>query len=108
YCVDPPVPTSGVPAPESTWVSTTDFGGSFEFHAGVPVPPTPGTQTLAADYHVFVIEAIDNRGLTSLPVDVAFNSSTVVPVARILTPVPSSRFKQYLPPSFTVTWIGSD
>lgn len=108
YCVDPPVPTTALPEPDSAWVSTTDFGGSFEFHAGVPQPPVPGSQTLAADYHVFVIEAIDNRRLTSLPVSVTFNSSTIVPVARILSPVPSSRFRQYLPPSFTITWEGSD
>ena len=108
YAVDPPVPTAAVPAPDTAWVSTTDFGGTFEFHAAVPQPQTPGTNALAADYHVFVVEAVDNRGLTSLPATVAFNASTIVPVARILTPVPSSRFRQYLPPSFTITWEGSD
>ena len=108
YAVDPPVPTSAVPEPDTVWVPTTAFGGTFEFHAAVPQPTTPGTLALAADYHVFVIEAIDNRGLASLPVMVAFNSSTIVPVARILTPPPSSRFRQYLPPSFTITWDGSD
>ncbi len=108
YAVDPPAPTAAAPDPDTAWVSTTAFSGSFEFKATQPQPAPPGTQPLAADYHVFVLEAVDDRGLTSVPVSVAFNASTIAPTARIVTPAPSSRYRQFLPPSFTVTWQGSD
>jgi len=108
YAIDPPAPTTAAPSPETTWVSTTAFGGTFEFKATQPLPGVPGTEPLAADYHVFVLEAFDDHGLNSVPITVAFNASTIAPTARIVTPAPSSRYRQFLPPSFTVTWEGSD
>ena len=108
YAVDPPAPTAAIPEPDTAWVPTTAFGGTFEFHASVPQPGSPVGTPIATDFHVFVLEAVDDRGVRSAPAMVAFNSSTIAPIAHILSPAPSSRYRQYLPPSFTVTWEGSD
>ena len=108
YAVDPPAPTAAVPVPDTAWVSTAAFGGTFEFHATQPLPGSPPATPVATDYHVFVLEAVDDRGLRSAPAVVAFNASTIAPIAQIVSPVPSSRYRTYLPPSFTVTWQGTD
>lgn len=108
YAVDPPKPTAAVPEPDTAWVSTAAFGGTFEFHATQPVPGSPPATPVATDYHVFVLEAVDDRGLRSAPAIVAFNASTIAPIAQIVSPVPSTRYRTYLPPSFAVTWQGTD
>lgn len=108
YAIDPPAPSAAVPEPDTAWVATTAFGGSFQFHATAPLPGTPGTPLRAAGFHVFVLEAVDDHGLRSVPAIVAFNSSTIAPSVSIVSPIPSSRSRTYVPPSFVVTWEGSD
>ena len=108
YAIDPPAPSSGVPEPDTAWVSTTLNRGDFRFDATSPLPPVPNTSPLAASYHVMVLKAVDNRGLSSLPEVVAFNASTVAPSVRITSPAPSSRFRQYLPPAILIEWEGED
>ncbi len=108
YAVDPPAPTPANPSPDTAWTATRLNRASFHFTAGQPLPPLPGQLPLAADYHVVVVKAVDNRGLVSLPAVVAFNASTIAPSVRITSPAPSSRFRQYLPPAITITWEGSD
>lgn len=106
YAIDPPTPSTLDPEPDTAWVATSAFGGTFQFHAPDPIPG--GNPLRAAGFHVFVLEAVDDRGLRSIPVTVAFNASTIAPSVNIVSPVPSSRYRSYLPPSLIVNWEGFD
>ncbi|MEO5616505.1 MAG: hypothetical protein ABIS67_01930 [Candidatus Eisenbacteria bacterium] len=108
YAVDPPAPSAAVPEPDTAWVHTRLNRGDFHFDATVPQPPLPNTPPAAVSYHVLVLKAVDNLGLASLPALVAFNASTVAPSVRILSPAPSSRFRQHLPPAILIEWEGND
>src|SRR5262245_55168420 len=60
YAVDPPVEG------ETTWVETVDHVLELKFRSKTPSGTAP-TGIVGTDYHVFAIEAVDDRGLTSLP-----------------------------------------
>jgi len=108
YVVDPPSATPANPDPDTTWVSTTLNGDTFRFTASDPDTVVAGRAPTSADYHVFVIKAVDNKGMISAPAISAFNAQTLSPTVAILSPTPSSRNRQYVPPSLTIRWDGND
>jgi hypothetical protein len=108
YALDPPAPSAVHPEPETTWVRTEDFSHEFSFTASSPDPVLPGVPASASDYHVFVIEAVDNRGLVSEPAISAFNSRTIAPQVSILSPVPNGPSRLFLSPTLTIEWKGVD
>jgi len=108
YAVDPPSPTAAAPEPDTAWTRTTLTRASFRFDATEPQPAPPGTNPVAVSYHTLVLKAVDERGLESEPAVVSFNASTVAPSVTIISPGPSSRSAQFLPPSLYITWVGSD
>lgn len=101
YCVDPPTRANA----DTPWVSTTANRTTVLFRSDA-------TDTLGAiaatGYHTFVLKAVDDRGLDSAPVWRSFTSFTVAPTVQILDPVPHALLQPLLPPSFRVTWTGSD
>jgi len=108
YAVDPPAPTPLQPVPDTAWISTSRTRVTLQFQATSPEPPVQGTEPIATSYHVLVLRAVDDRGLSSEPQVVAFNAFTVAPWVRITNPVPSSRGRTVLPPSLRITWEGND
>jgi hypothetical protein len=103
YAVDPPS-DAGL---DTTWVATTNNEQTFNFSASVPGNPNV-PQPLSRDFHVFVIRAVDNRGLYSEPVARAFYSFGVAPVVRIDTPSPSSLISPSVTPAVRISWTGFD
>lgn len=88
YCVDPPES----PGADSLWQITRsvsmkltftgeDYGGIASARRSGAAEPPAGEQ-----YHVFVIKAVDDFGALSLPDYIAFNSATLCPKSRIVSP----------------------
>ena len=103
YAIDPPS-DAGL---DTAWVGTTDYEQIFNFSASEPVDvnvPEP----LTRDFHVFVIRAVDNRGLCSVPVSRAFYSFGVAPVVSINEPSPSALLSPLVTPAVRITWTGRD
>jgi hypothetical protein len=103
YAVDPPA--SG----DTTWVGS-DLGElTLFFLSDVPPDPPPHTGSVASSrYHVFVIKAVDNEGLTSPPVFRAFTSYTIAPQSQIETPRANRLQESITNPSLTIHWSGVD
>ncbi|MCC6651345.1 MAG: hypothetical protein IT348_09385 [Candidatus Eisenbacteria bacterium] len=101
YAVDPP----REPNRDTLWVHTTENRRVFTF--AVDSVAVPG-QTVARRYHTLVIEAIDNAGAYSPPVDVSFTASTVAPVVSITSPVPSALGSKLVAPTVEIRWNGRD
>ena len=103
YAIDPPS-DAGL---DTEWVATTNNEQTFNFTASIPGDPTV-PQPLARDFHVFVIRALDNRGLYSAPIARAFYSFGVAPVVRIDEPAPSSLISPSVTPAVRIDWTGYD
>jgi hypothetical protein len=108
YTVDAPAPTAERPEAETTWVSTQDHERQFSFTATAPESGLTYRDARSSDYHVFVIKAVDNKGLMSVPAVIAFNSETLAPTVSIFSPVPRGPVHQLLTPSLEIQWVGSD
>ena len=103
YAVDPP----GDAGADTQWVGTTQHEQTFTFTASRPESLDRARST-SLGFHVFVIRAVDNRGLRSEPAVRAFCSFGVAPMVRILEPVPSSLISPSVPPTVRITWTGVD
>ena len=103
YAVDPPSDAGA----DTVWNATTMTTLSFTFLATQP-ESLKGAQPLARDFHVFVIRALDNRGLYSAPIARAFYSFGVAPVVRIDEPAPSSLISPSVTPAVRINWTGYD
>jgi len=103
YCVDPP----GGAGADTQWVKTGENSLSFTFSATQP-ESLGSAQPLSRDFHVFVIRAVDNRGLYSEPVARAFYSFGVAPVVRIDNPAPSRLIHPTVAPAVRISWTGTD
>ena len=101
YAVDPPLQG------DTAWVSTTDHELELKFRSATPGGSTP-TGIAGTDYHAFVIEAVDDRGLNSLPASDVFTSYTVAPQARVTYPTPSRMGFAQTPISVHLLWTGID
>jgi hypothetical protein len=103
YAVDPP----GEAGADTPWVATTRSEEEITFSAPVP-EETTGIRATSRGFHVFVVRAVDNRGLRSAPVARAFYSFGVAPIVQILSPWPASLLTPIVPPNTLITWTGSD
>jgi len=100
YAIDPT-------ARETTWVTTKHNDEVIAFratHADSVTGPLP----TCSDFHVLVLEAVDNHGAVSARVTRAFYSYTIAPTVEILQPRPSHLLRLEVVPSFVVHWDGSD
>jgi hypothetical protein len=102
YCVDPPT----VAGAETAWVSTTKNREIFYFPSGDP--DSLGTAARPGGFHVFVIEAVDERGLASAPATAAFFTYTVAPTVQFLLPKTSRFIFPQVPPNATFLFTGTD
>lgn len=101
YCVDPPT----VADVDTPWVSTTANRQTFLFRSDQVDSATAGT---GHAYHTFVVKAVDNGGLASAPAYRSFNSYTITPSVKLLSPIPNKLFTPTFGPSFRVHWEGDD
>ncbi|OGF13335.1 MAG: hypothetical protein A2W00_02775 [Candidatus Eisenbacteria bacterium RBG_16_71_46] len=101
YAVDPPSAAEA----ETLWTITRASSQTFQFSATSPYPDSPDSAFTA---HTFVIEAVDERGLASLPVFRSFLATTVAPTVQIQSPPPNRLVPVQLAPSVTIRWSGED
>lgn len=101
YCVDPPT-VAGVDTP---WVSTTANRRTFLFRSDQVDSAAART---GHAFHTFVVKAVDNGGLASAPAYRSFNSYTITPSVKILSPIVNKLFTPTFGPAFRVTWQGDD
>jgi hypothetical protein len=102
YAIDPK-------AADTTWMSTTKNENTFFFRSMNPIPTgRPGDRTRSIEPHTFVIKAIDNAGLGSVPTVRSFFSFTVAPTVNVISPVPSDLLLRMMTPSMRVSWQGQD
>ncbi len=102
YAIDPPLDGSPI-----TWAKTTKNGEIFRFDSTRPDSSNPA-QDRAADFHIFGIRAVDDRGDSSQMVLRAFYSYTVAPTVRITAPEPTHLAQAYVSPAVRINWEGTD
>ena len=102
YCVDPPREAGA----ETAWVSTSRNRDVFYFRSGDP--DSLGTLARPGGFHVFAIEAVDDRGLASTPAVASFFTYTVAPTVQFLLPKPSKLIFPQVPPNATFIFTGTD
>jgi hypothetical protein len=103
YAVDPPSDAGA----DTAWVVTTRTTETITFSATQP-ESLRTTRPISRDFHVFVLRAVDNRGLCSEPVARAFYSFCVAPVARITSPIPNPLLSPTILPNVLIQWMGMD
>lgn len=101
YTVDPPSRANA----ETTWVKTSKNREVFQFRSDIV--DTVGALT-AHGYHTFAIKAVDEAGAQSVIRVCSFNSFTLAPTVRILTPAPNHLYTPQMGPAFRITWTGTD
>jgi hypothetical protein len=103
YAIDPPL------FGEPYWFGTSATSQLFFFRATTLQTPVPASgPVMFADPHTFVIEAIDNDGLQSLPVSRTFVTFTIAPEVRIVSPTPSAVGPVPVATEVTIEWQGTD
>ena len=102
YSIDPPTEAGA----ETAWVSTTANREVFHFSSGDP--DSLGTVARPGGFHVFLIEAVDDRGLASAPATAAFFTYTVAPTVQFLLPKASRLVYPQVPPNATFVFTGTD
>jgi len=107
YAIDPPHLKQAMAAhAETAWVQTHENHVVARFHASHPDSMGPGAT--ASEFHVFVLRAVDDRGVRSPNVVRAFYAYTVAPDVRITRPIPSIFFSPSVPVPFRMDWVGND
>lgn len=101
YAVDPPV------MGDTAWTGLENHELTLRFRSSTPGGSGP-TGIAGTDYHVFAIEAVDDRGAPSQPASVAFTSYTVAPTARLVFPSPNRLITASTPTSVLLQWTGTD
>jgi hypothetical protein len=101
YAIDPPTTLGS----DTVWTATERSEEVIFFRASVP--DSLGA-TQAADFHVFVIKAVDDRGLESPVVSRAFFSYTIAPTVELVAPRPSCLLDARVTPAVFITWTGRD
>ncbi|MBI5708770.1 MAG: hypothetical protein HZC42_00445 [Candidatus Eisenbacteria bacterium] len=102
YALDPPTGANA----ETAWVSTSENRKTLLLRSGDP--DTLGTKSNPGGFHVFVLKAMDDRGLASAPVAQAFFSYTVAPTVEFIQPKANHLLQPMVPPSTSFTWTGTD
>ena len=108
YTVDPPSALQVAAGQETVWVRTTKNEEIVFFRATRPDSIINLARPLSADFHIFVIKAIDNTGTQSEPKVRAFYSYTVAPEILITNPRPNRLLSAQVTPSVRITWTGKD
>jgi hypothetical protein len=101
FAVDPPRD----PGLDTVWTSTTENTLTRSFPSTLPDRQNPAN---SSDFHVFVIKAVDNRGMMSPPVARAFWSYTEAPRVQVRVPPANPLVRYYVPPALLVRWEGFD
>ena len=102
YAIDPPRD----PGVDTTFTITNDYTMTHSFPC--PSPDLQDSLHRSADFHVFVIKAVDNLGAVSPPVARAFWSFTEAPRVEVRIPPASSLVRYYVTPSVLLAWEGFD
>jgi hypothetical protein len=103
YAVDPPA------LGDTSWVRIERNEITLFFESRTPQNPLPNRGLIASsDFHVFVIKAVDNEGMTSPPIFRAFTSYTVAPQTQIDSPSPSRLQEAITAPTVLIEWSGQD
>lgn len=98
YSIDPPSRA----ASDTAWTSTASNRVTLSFSADSLVGGH------GRRLHTFVVEAVDDRGLSSAPAHVSFDATTIAPTIRLLSPTPHRLLTSRLTSSFRASWMGSD
>jgi hypothetical protein len=104
FAVDPP-DTVGV---DTLWNRTTKNEEIVFFRASDPDPVNGTNPRTASDFHTFVIRAVDDDGMQSVPRRRDFYAYTIAPTVQILNPTPSALLTALIPPSVRIEWTGVD
>jgi len=105
FAVDPPRD----PGADTLWEQTTENQLTRSFPCPSPdIISDPVRPDSSADFHVFVIKAVDNEGSLSPPVSRAFWSYTVAPTVRITNPPANPLVRYYVTPAVLIRWEGQD
>ncbi len=104
YAKDPPVQG------DTAWVETKASEIDLFYDSNSPPNPLPqlGSFITERGYHTFVVKAVDNDGLTSVPAVRSFNSHTTAPSTQIDIPSPTHEVAVSTVPSVTISWTGQD
>ena len=92
---------------DTAWCSTKLNEKEIFFTAAVPDSIIP-SDPRASEIHTFVIKAVDNSGLSSVPVYRSFFSNTQAPTIQIDEPSPNGLFYALVTPFVTIHWHGDD
>jgi len=102
YCVDPPTAVGA----DTPWVATSD--NRLVLLLKSADPDSLGTKDNPGGFHVFVLKAIDDKDLPSVPVIAAFFSYTVAPTVEFVQPRANHLLHPMLPPTTSMTFTGTD
>jgi hypothetical protein len=104
YAVDPPSAAGA----DTVWETTRSSTVRLVLSASHELPTAPHAIPLARDFHVFVVQAVDNRGAAGPSETKAFFAYTQAPDVFITDPLPSNVSLPVLTPSVRISWSGSD
>ncbi len=103
YTIDP---QNLHPGEDTAWVNTTANEQRLFFKSKEPLRDAGG-RLLGRDFHIFLIKAVDDKGLAGPYVARAFYSYTVAPSVRITNPA-TGAYKAFVTPSVRISWTGED
>lgn len=104
YCVDPPSKANS----DTVWQTTRSNQVRLLLSAGENLTYTLPELPRARDYHVFVVQAVDNRNAYGPSESRAFFAYTQAPDVYVSDPLPSSFSIPTLTPSVRIRWHGQD
>ncbi len=102
YCVDPPTRMGA----DTPWVATTQNRVTLLLESSDP--DSMGTPDAPGGFHVFVVKAVDDKGMASAPAICAFFSYTVAPTVEFVQPKASHLIHPMVPSTTTFTITGTD
>lgn len=104
YAVDPPTEANA----DTIWETTRSSSVRLKLSATQRLPTPPHGLPRSRDFHVFVVQAVDNRGDPGPAEAKAFFAYTQAPDVYIVDPLPSDVSIPLLTPSIRISWHGSD
>lgn len=107
YAKDPPTADQVLAGRDTAWILTRKNEELLQFTASIP-DTNAGAIVRASEPHVFVIKAIDDKGLASAVSSRAFFSYTTAPSVQIMDPTPSRLLAPTVTPSVRIEWVGND
>ena len=97
-------------ASDPAWQATRETGRAVRFAARpARVGPVAASATVATPVqHVFALRAVSATGEESPVVWQTLSLTNIPPLVQIVSPQPSALFYALVPPSFHITWTGTD